>query len=183
MTVTWLQINCLFGNKPTGNTIRGLSRYMLFHSFPYVVGTHQTQHGKAFLMCYHNSIPKTCCHWQIRKLLILLSLKKKKTKTTKKHHIVYWYFLMKKWERGEKKNKKKLPNQTNYIFIRKSRCIQPLKCHENLHQEMSSVYFICWIFLQTFQTYFCIQANTVDPDQTAPRGVVCSGSTLFAKNH
>ena len=40
---------------------------------------------------------------------------------------------------------------------------------------MSSVYVICWIFLQTFQTYFCIQAN-VDPDQTAPRG-----STLFAK--
>ena len=27
---------------------------------------------------------------------------------------------------------------------------------------MSSVYVICWIFLQTFQTYFCIQANSVD---------------------
>ena len=34
---------------------------------------------------------------------------------------------------------------------------------------MSSVYVVCWIFLQTFQTYFCIQANNVDPDQTAPR--------------
>ena len=22
---------------------------------------------------------------------------------------------------------------------------------------MSSVYIVCWIFLQTFQTYFCIQ--------------------------
>ena len=33
---------------------------------------------------------------------------------------------------------------------------------------MSSVYVICWIFLQTFQNYFCIQANNVDPDQTAP---------------
>ena len=33
---------------------------------------------------------------------------------------------------------------------------------------MSSVYVVCWIFLQTFQTYFCIQANSVDPDQTAP---------------
>ena len=42
---------------------------------------------------------------------------------------------------------------------------------------MSSVYVVCWIFLQTLQTYFCIQANSVDPDQTAPR----SGSTLFAK--
>ena len=32
---------------------------------------------------------------------------------------------------------------------------------------MSSVYVVCWIFLQTFQTYFCTQANSVDPDQTA----------------
>ena len=31
---------------------------------------------------------------------------------------------------------------------------------------MSSVCVVCWIFLQTFQTYFCIQANSVDPDQT-----------------
>ena len=46
---------------------------------------------------------------------------------------------------------------------------------------MSSVYVVCWIFLQTFQTYICIQANSVDPDQTAPRGAVWSGSTLFAK--
>ena len=30
---------------------------------------------------------------------------------------------------------------------------------------MSSVYVDCWIFLQTFQTYFYIQANSVDPDQ------------------
>ena len=34
---------------------------------------------------------------------------------------------------------------------------------------MSSVYVICWIFLQTLQTYFCILANSVDPDQTAPK--------------
>ena len=27
---------------------------------------------------------------------------------------------------------------------------------------MPSVYVVCWIFLQTFQTYFCIQANSVD---------------------
>ena len=31
---------------------------------------------------------------------------------------------------------------------------------------MLSVYVVCWIFLQTFQIYFCIQANSVDPDQT-----------------
>ena len=39
---------------------------------------------------------------------------------------------------------------------------------------MSSVYAVCWIFLQTFQIYFCIQANSMDPDQTAPRGAVWS---------
>ena len=27
---------------------------------------------------------------------------------------------------------------------------------------MSSVYVVCWIFFQNFQTYFCIQANSVD---------------------
>ena len=47
---------------------------------------------------------------------------------------------------------------------------------------MSSVYVVCWIFLQTFQTYFCIRANSMGPDQTAPpKGAVWSGSTLFAK--
>ena len=33
---------------------------------------------------------------------------------------------------------------------------------------MLFVYVVFWIFLQTFQTYFCIQVNSVDPDQTAP---------------
>ena len=46
---------------------------------------------------------------------------------------------------------------------------------------MPSVYVVCWIFLQTFQPYFFLKANSVDPDQTAPRGAVWSGSTLFAK--
>ena len=46
---------------------------------------------------------------------------------------------------------------------------------------MLSVYVVCWIFLQTFQTYFCTQANSMDPDQTAPREAIWSGSTLFAK--
>ena len=37
--------------------------------------------------------------------------------------------------------------------------------------------------LATFQAcfFFCIQANSVAPDQTAPRRAVWSGSTLFAK--
>ena len=36
--------------------------------------------------------------------------------------------------------------------------------------------------LQSFQTYFCIQANSVDPDQTAPRGAVRFGPHCF-QNH
>ena len=28
------------------------------------------------------------------------------------------------------------------------------------------------MFLQTFQTYFCIQANIVDPDQTARSSLI-----------
>ena len=63
------------------------------------------------------------------------------------------------------------------LFTLNIRIPQPLKCQENLHLKMSSVYVLCWIFLQTFQTYFCIQANNVNPDQTAPKSV----STLFTK--
>ena len=37
---------------------------------------------------------------------------------------------------------------------------------------MSSVYVVCWILLQTFQTYFCMQANSVDPDQTARSSLI-----------
>ena len=37
---------------------------------------------------------------------------------------------------------------------------------------MSSVYVVCWIFLQTFQTYFCIMANSVDPDLTARSSLI-----------
>ena len=44
-------------------------------------------------------------------------------------------------------------------------------------------FVVCWIFLQTFQTYFHIQANSVDPDQIASKGAVWRGSTLFAKWH
>ena len=37
---------------------------------------------------------------------------------------------------------------------------KPLKCQENLHLKMLSVYVVCWILLQTFQICFCIQALT-----------------------
>ena len=38
---------------------------------------------------------------------------------------------------------------------------------------MSFVYVVCCVFLQTFQTCFCIQANNVDPDQIADLGHHC----------
>ena len=47
---------------------------------------------------------------------------------------------------------------------------------------MSSVYVVCWIFLQTVQTCFCIQAKSVDPDQTAPRGGVIWIYTICKNN-
>ena len=35
---------------------------------------------------------------------------------------------------------------------------------------MSSVYVVCWIFLQTFlKKYFCIQANSVEQSDLGPR--------------
>ena len=41
----------------------------------------------------------------------------------------------------------------------------PLKCKENLHLKISSAEYSC-------KTYFCIQANSMDPDQTAPREAI-----------
>ena len=41
-------------------------------------------------------------------------------------------------------------------------------------QQKSSAFLVCGNVLEAFM------ANSVDPDQTAPIGAVCSGSTLFA---
>ena len=40
------------------------------------------------------------------------------------------------------------------IFTKSEYFRLTLKRQENLHQKKSSVYVVCWIFLQTFQTYF-----------------------------
>ena len=42
---------------------------------------------------------------------------------------------------------------------------------------MSSAEYSC----KLLKAIFCIPANSVDPDQTAPKGAVWSGSTLFAE--
>ena len=43
---------------------------------------------------------------------------------------------------------------------------------------MSSAEYSC----KLFKPILCVQANSVDPDQTAPLGAVWSGSTLFEKS-
>ena len=40
-------------------------------------------------------------------------------------------------------------------------------------QQKSSAFLVCWNVQEASM------ANSVDPDQTAPIGAVCSGSTLF----
>ena len=41
-------------------------------------------------------------------------------------------------------------------------------------QQKSSAFLVCW------NVYEASMANSVNPDQTAPIGAVCSGSRLFA---
>ena len=44
---------------------------------------------------------------------------------------------------------------------------------------MLSVYVVCWIFLQTFQTYFCIQVNSVDLEEQSDLGPHCLQKRLL----
>ena len=45
---------------------------------------------------------------------------------------------------------------------------------------MSSAEVACCIYLPNITDELSIEANSVDPEQTAPIGAVWSGSTLFA---
>ena len=45
---------------------------------------------------------------------------------------------------------------------------------------MSSAEVVCCILLPNITDELSIEANSVDPEQTAPIGAVWSGSTLFA---
>ena len=45
---------------------------------------------------------------------------------------------------------------------------------------MSSAEVVCCKKLPHITDELCIEANSVDPEQTAPIGAVWSGSTLFA---
>ena len=45
---------------------------------------------------------------------------------------------------------------------------------------MSSAEVVCCKLLPNSTDKLSIETNSVDPEQTAPIGAVCSGSTLFA---
>ena len=47
-----------------------------------------------------------------------------------------------------------------------------------MHLKMTSAEVICCIYLLTLLTNVSVEANSVEPDQTAPVGAVWSGSTL-----
>ena len=48
-----------------------------------------------------------------------------------------------------------------------------------MHLKMSSAEVVCCKKLPNITDELSIEANSVDPDQTAPIGAVWSGSTLF----
>ena len=49
-----------------------------------------------------------------------------------------------------------------------------------MHLKMSSAEAVCCNYLPSITDELGIEANNVDPEQTAPIGAVWSGSTLFA---
>ena len=49
-----------------------------------------------------------------------------------------------------------------------------------MHLKMSSAEVVCCKWLPNITDELSIEANSVDPEQTAPIGPVWTGSTLFA---
>ena len=49
-----------------------------------------------------------------------------------------------------------------------------------MHLKMLSAEVVCCKLLPNVTDELSIEANRVDPEQTAPKGAVWSGSTLFA---
>ena len=49
-----------------------------------------------------------------------------------------------------------------------------------MHLKMLFAEVACCMYMLRSRTYLGIQTNSVDPDQTVPRGAGRSGSTLFA---
>ena len=46
--------------------------------------------------------------------------------------------------------------------------------------EILSTYYICCIYSNSLKNTFTMESNSMNPDQTAPKGAVWSGPILFA---
>ena len=71
-----------------------------------------------------------------------------------------------------------------YFMIQLYFCIAILTLkvpRKPVSEKVVCLYRLLNILAYFSNLFFCIQANNVDPDQTAPEGAVWSGSTLFAK--
>ena len=53
--------------------------------------------------------------------------------------------------------------------------------HQKMYPKMMSVLVVCCTYLITEKVNISVEANSVNPDETAPTGTVLSESTLFAK--
>ena len=58
--------------------------------------------------------------------------------------------------------------------------INPQSAKKKMHLKMSSAEVVCCKKLPNITEELSIEAHSMDPEQTAPLGAVCSGSTLFA---
>ena len=101
-----------------------------------------------------------------------------------KKYLYFSYFSTKTYVVGthqEHLGKSLLMSTNNICFHLEIRKLLTLKTSRK--PESENVVCLCRLLyiLAIISNLFRIQANSVDPDQTAPRGAVWSGSTLFAK--
>ena len=47
-------------------------------------------------------------------------------------------------------------------------------------QKVLSDYYVCRMYSNALQITFIMEASTMNPEQTAPKGAVCSGLIVFA---
>ena len=47
---------------------------------------------------------------------------------------------------------------------------QLLSCQYDFYPKVLSAYYVCCIYLNALETAFTMKANTMSPDQTAPKG-------------
>ena len=82
-----------------------------------------------------------------------------------------------------------LKSSTTNLFVDKAQVAENLR-HEltlnaprkKMHLKMSSAEVVCCKWLPNITDELSIEANSMDPEKTAPIGAVWSGSTLFAQH-